>query len=125
MRNRLILPLLLTTLLVPAPPALAKATTQAGPVPPTRAALGRGFGRRSPSFGLRSRPRAYRPRAYRRPRLGIGHFFGNVLKFLGLAYLFNALFGWGPGGSPFGLLLLVGVIVLLASRRRRRPSYYY
>jgi MYXO-CTERM domain-containing protein len=98
---------------------------QVGPVPANHAAFGRGFGRRSPGLGLRSRPRAYRPRAYRRPRYGIGHFFGNVLKFLGLAYLFNALFGWGSGGSPFGLLLLVALIVLFASRRRRRPSYYY
>jgi hypothetical protein len=125
MRNRLILPLLLTTLLVPAPSALAKtATVQAQPNQTTEAAFGRGFGRRSPSLGVRSRPR-YRTRAYRRPGLGIGRFFGNALKFLGLAYLFNMLFGWGPGGSPVGLILLFGLILLIASRRRRRPSYRY
>ena len=47
-----------------------------------------------------------------------------MLKFLGLAYLFNLLFGWGPGGSPFGLILLLGLIVLLATRRSRRPAYF-
>jgi hypothetical protein len=128
MSNRLILPVLISSLLVPAVPAQAAPTTvQAYPNQPNQAALGRrGFGRRAPSFGSRSRyPSRYRARPYRRPGFGIGRFFGGVLKFLGLAYLFNLLFGWGPGGSPFGLILLFGLIVLLATRRSRRPAYYY
>jgi predicted lipid-binding transport protein (Tim44 family) len=123
MRN-LILPVVLATLLVPAAPAVASsATTTASKA--NQAALGRGFGRRSPSFGSRSRYRS-RPysRPYRRPGLGIGRFFGGVLKFLGLAYLFHMLFGWGGGGSPLGLILLVGLIVWLATRRRRRRFAY-
>ena len=124
MRNHLILPVLISTLLVPAAPAQASsATVRAQPSQTNQAALGRGFGRRTPSFGSRSR---YRPRArpYRRPSFGIGRFFGSVLKFLGLAYLFNLLFGWGPGGSPFGLILLFGLLALVATRRRRRPVHY-
>jgi MYXO-CTERM domain-containing protein len=126
MRNHLILPVLISTLLVPAAPAQASsATVQAQPSQTTQAALGRGFGRRTPSFGSRSRYRPrYRARPYRRPSFGIGRFFGGVLKFLGLAYLFNLLFGWGPGGSPFGLILLFGLLALVATRRRRRPVYY-
>jgi hypothetical protein len=126
MRNRLILPLLISSLLVPATPAHASsATVQAQPNQTSQGAIGRGFGRRTPSFGSRSRtPSRYRSRPYRRPGLGIRRFFGGVLKFLGLAYLFSLLFGWGPGGSPLGLVLLIGLIVLLATRRRRRPAYY-
>jgi hypothetical protein len=128
MRNRLILPLLLSTLLIPAQPALAKSATvqlqSNRTTQTTQAALGRGFGRRSPSLGSRSRPR-YRTRPYQRPRLGIGRFFGHVLRFLGLAYLFNLLFGWGPGGSPFGLLLLVFLVLLVVGRLRRPRRYAY
>ena len=127
MSNRSILPLLISSLLVPAVPAQAAQTTvQAQSKQTNQAALGRrGFGRRAPSFGSRSRyPSRYRARPHRRPGLGAGRFFGGVLKLLGLAYLFNLLFGWGPGGSPFGLILLFGLIVLFATRRRRRPAYY-
>ena len=127
MSNRLILPLLISSLLVPVAPAQAAPTTAQTKAGQTnQAALGRrGFGRRAPYYGSRSRyPSRYRARPYRRPRLGIGRFFGGVLRFLGLAYLFNLLFGWGTGGSPFGLILLFGLIVLLATRRRRRPAYY-
>src|SRR3954453_14492867 len=118
MRN-LTLPTLIATLLVPAAPAMASSATTAASRP-NQSALGRGFGRRTPSFGSRSRYR-YRPysRSYRRPRVGVGHFFGGSLKFLGLAYLFNMLFGWGAGGSPFGLFLLLALILLFATRRRR------
>ena len=46
-----------------------------------------------------------------------------------LAYLFNLLFGWGPGGgSPFGLLLLLvlvgGLVWVVRSSRRRRERWY-
>jgi MYXO-CTERM domain-containing protein len=34
------------------------------------------------------------------------------------------LFGWGAGGgSPFGLLLVLGLILFMVSRRRRRVMY--
>ena len=114
MRN-LLLPILLTTLLVPAMPAAASSATSTASKA-NQSALGRGFGRRSPA--LRARPRYRRP-ITRRPGLGIGRFFGGVLKLLGLAYLFNVLFGWGPGGSPFGLFLLLGLLLFFATRRRR------
>jgi hypothetical protein len=86
-----------------------------------------GFGRRTTRPRVtRSRPaRPSRRRQTRRPLFGSG-FFGSVLRFLGIAYLVNLLFGWGPGGgSPLGLLIVLGVILWLASRRRRRPPLYY
>lgn len=91
------------------------------------ARLGRGFGGRSgyrsrardPYGRSRSSRRAARPY---RPR--IGHFFGNVLRALGIAYLVQALFGWGGGGgSPFGLLLVLGLLTWLVTRRRRRARW--
>ena len=121
MRN-LILPVVFATLLVPAAPAMASSAT-ATASKANQSALGRGFGRRSPSFGSRSRYRSPR-RTYRRPGLGVGRFFRGVLQVLGLAFLFNMLFGWGAGGSPLGLILLVGLIVWLATRRRRRRFAY-
>ena len=126
MRNHLILPLLIFSLFFPAASAQASAATvQAHPSHVNQAGLGRGFGRRAPMFRSRSRyPSRYRSRPFGRPRFGIGRFFGGVLKLIGLAYVFNLLFGWGAGGSPFGLILLFGLIVLLATRRRRRPAYY-
>jgi hypothetical protein len=89
--------------------------------------LGRGFGRTS----FRSRPRVapasrrYRRSPYRaRPHVG-RRLFRGVLQALGIAYLAHLLFGWGAGGSPLGLLLLVGLILWMAtrSRRRRRVAY--
>jgi hypothetical protein len=69
------------------------------------------YGRSTGSYRRASRP--YRPR--------IGHFFGNVLKALGIAYLFHMLFGWGAGGgSPLGLLLVLAFVAWLVLRRRRR-----
>ena len=123
-----LLPLLLCTLLVPAaaPVTASAASSATAQGAANQSRLGRGFGsRRSPSFGSRSRSRSrYPTRPYRRP-FGVRRFFGGVLKVLGMAYLFNLLFGWGPGGSPFGLLLLLGIVVLLVTRRRRRyPAYY-
>jgi hypothetical protein len=60
------------------------------------------------------------PRRTTRPFRGAGR---AILQALGLAYLFHMLFGWGAGGSPLGLILLVGIVVLLVSRMRRRPYY--
>jgi hypothetical protein len=95
---------------------------------PNQSGLGRGFGRTS----FRSRPRVaptarsrYRPSPYRaRPHLG-RRIVRGVLQALGIAYLAHLLFGWGAGGgSPLGLLLLLGLIVFMATRlRRRRASY--
>jgi predicted lipid-binding transport protein (Tim44 family) len=89
---------------------------------------GRGFGSRRPTFGSR-RPSVRRPAARRpirrRPLFRHG-FFGSVLRALGIAYLVHLLFGWGAGGgSPFGLLLVLGVVVWLATRRRRRRPVYW
>ena len=88
-----------------------------------------GFGGRSGFRRRSSRPRVNRTRPARRrqPRRGVfpGGFFGSVLKFLGFAYLLNLLFGWGPGGSPLGLLIVLGVILWLVTRRRRRRPLYY
>jgi len=130
MRNRLFLALLISSSFVLAAPAHASAATvQVKPNQTNQAAFGRGFGRRAPSFGSRARTRSpypsrYRTRSYRRPRFGVGRFFGGVLKVLGVAYLFNMLFGWGSGGSPLGLFVLFALIALLATRSRRRRAYY-
>jgi hypothetical protein len=85
---------------------------------------GRGFGSRRPTFRTR-RPSVRRPAVRRRPLFRHG-FFGSVLRALGIAYLVHLLFGWGPGGgSPLGLLLVIGVVAWLATRRRRRrPAYW-
>jgi hypothetical protein len=83
---------------------------------------GRGFGR-SRGFSPRRRVGPSRPFAGRRsPFRGLG---GSILRALGIAYLFHMLFGWGAGGgSPFGLLLFIGLLFLVASMfRRRRRSY--
>ena len=113
---------------VPATAAAAPHTITKSPaqVQTQQSRIGGGFraGSRRPAFGSRSRYRArpqYRNR-YRRPGSG---FFGGILKALGIAYLFHALFGWGAGGSPLGLLLLAGLILWLFTRRRRRPVYHY
>jgi hypothetical protein len=90
---------------------------------------GRGFGRSSrPTFGSR-RPTVRRPTARRpirrRPLFRHG-FFGSILRALGIAYLVHLLFGWGAGGgSPLGLLLVIGFVLwLMTRRRRRRPAYW-
>src|SRR4051812_40807671 len=118
MRNRFTLALLISSFLVTAAPAYASssAAVQAAPNQTTHAAIGRGFGRRGPSFSRPRYPSRYRPRPYRRPAFGAGRFVGGVLKFLGVAYLFHMLFGWGAGGSPFGLIVLFVLIALLLRR---------
>ncbi len=87
---------------------------------------GRGFGRGT----FRSRPgiapsRRYRRSPYRtRPHFG-RRLFRGVLQALGIAYLAHLLFGLGAGGgSPFGLLLVLGLILWMATRRRRRRIAY-
>jgi hypothetical protein len=122
-----ILPALLCTLLAAvAVPAPAGAVAGKAQITTDQSRLGRGFGRRSPSFGSRSRYRSRRsPYTSRRP-FTARRFFGGVLKALGVAYLFHLMFGWGAGGSPFGLLLLAAIVLFFVTRRRRirRPMYY-
>jgi uncharacterized membrane protein len=120
-----ILPAVLVTVAIPAiAPAPAGAAPSAVKVQPQQSRIGVGFrAARRPSFGSRSRSRPYpRSRGYRRPSL-----FRGILQALGLAYLFHMLFGWGPGGgSPLGLLLVIGFVFWLVTRsRRRRMAYRY
>ena len=110
---------------------VAVAPAVAAPAPtkqvarPQQSGLGFRGARRAPSLGTRFRSRS-RPSSRRirstRPFRG---FFRGVLQALGLAYLFHVLFGWGAGGSPFGLLLLAALILFLVTRRRRRRVMYY
>jgi hypothetical protein len=101
-------------------------TTGAQPLRTQQARFGGGF-RARPSFGSRYRYRSRYPgygRGFGRPHAfrGLG---GSILRALGFAYLFHALFGWGGGGgSPFGLLIVIGVIAWIATRRRRRYAAY-
>jgi hypothetical protein len=88
----------------------------------TQARLGaRGFGRRLPAFRQRSRY-GYRPVYRRSPFHGL---FRGILRAIGLAYVFHVLFGWGAGGSPFGLLLLAALVLWLATHARRRRRAYW
>jgi hypothetical protein len=122
-----ILPLTAILLSLGAAPAAAAAPAGApvAAVKTNQARLGRGFGRST----FRSRPRVAptsrsRRSPYRvRPHLG-RRLFRGALQALGIAYLAHLLFGWGAGGgSPLGLLLVLGVILWMASRRRRRVVY--
>jgi hypothetical protein len=136
MSNHRILPLLLCVLLVPAllPATAGAASGTAGSgvspaaagITTNQARFGRGFTtRRSPSFGSRYRTRPRYSSRYRRP-FGARHFFGGVLKTLGVLYLAHMLFGWGAGGgSPFGLLLFGAIVLFAVSRLRRRRALYY
>jgi hypothetical protein len=124
-----ILPLTAILLAVGAAPAAA-ATPAGVPVAVAKANQARFGGGRS--FGrspYRSRPRytpasRYRRSPYRaRPHLG-RRLFRGVLQALGIAYLAHLLFGWGAGGSPFGILLLLGLILWMVTRSRRRRLAY-
>lgn len=106
--------------LLPAAAPAATTSKVAAQVQTTQARLGGRAFRRAPVY--RRWPRAPYRRAYR-PSPFHG-FFGGLLKVLGIAYLAHLLFGWGAGGSPFGLLLLAAVVLWLATRRRRRPAYW-
>jgi hypothetical protein len=101
---------------------MAAAAPGATTVQVQKSRLGGGFRTaRRPSFGSRYRSRPYaRPRSYRRPSL-----FRGILQALGLAYLFHMLFGLGSGGgSPFGLILVIGFVFWLVTRMRRRRYAY-
>ena len=126
MRSRVVLPLLTALLFAFTPPALAGAVfaSNAPGSAPQSSQSRVGAGLRSgarPAFG--ARPAARRPgyRTTPRPRIGRG-FFRGVLQALGIAYLAQLLFGWGNGGSPFGLLLLAALVLFAVSRRRRRRA---
>ena len=126
MRSRVVLPLLTALLFALVPPAVAGAAASSNAPgtasQSTQARFGAGFrsGAR-PGFG--ARPAVRRPgyRVAPRPRIGRG-FFRGVLQALGIAYLAHLLFGWGHGGSPFGLLLLGALVLFAVSRRRRRRA---
>jgi hypothetical protein len=76
------------------------------------------FGRRAPVYRPRYGTRSpFRPAYRRSPFHG---FFRGVLRLVGIAYLMHLVFGWGAGGSPFGLLLLCALVLWLFTRRRRR-----
>ena len=125
MRNLLrTLPVLLSALLVAGPLAAPAGAAGRGTaqLKTQQARFGSGrLSRRAPSY--RSRPTRPTGRALRRPSPFRGLFRG-VLRALGLAYLFHLLFGWGAGGSPFGLLLLGALVLWLAMRRRPRRVVY-
>src|SRR4051812_49098008 len=89
--------LLSAVALVAAAPAPAVASSGAALRARPVLAFGlRGIGRR-PGFATRSRYSrpSYRYGYRRSPFHGLG---GTILKGLGIAYLFHAVFGWGAGG---------------------------
>jgi hypothetical protein len=129
-----ILPLTAILLAIGAAPAAAAtpAALPSGVVKTTQARFGGGFGG-GRSFGrspYSSRPRftprsRYRRSPYFRPRAHFGRrLFRGFLQALGIAYLAHMLFGWGAGGSPFGMLLLLGIVFWMVSRMRRRRLAY-
>ena len=96
----------------------------AAPLTPLAARRGGGFRTRSRS----SRPfSGNRPVARRNPNTGraLRSFSRTLMRALGIAFLLSLLFGIGPGGSPLGLLLLLGLIALFVMSRRRRRQVSY
>jgi hypothetical protein len=82
-----------------------------------------GFGRWTRSTRPRStstRTSAQRRAASRRAAVRRRSIGRSILQALGIAFLLNALFGWGAGGSPIGLLLVLAFVVWLVTRRGRR-----
>jgi hypothetical protein len=118
---RLLPALLAASLGVAAMPATVSAASTPAKIQVQHARFGGGFrSYRRPSFGSRYRSRPYgRYRYYHRPSI-----FRGILRAIGIAFLLHALFGWGAGGSPLGLLLLVAFFAWLVTRRRRRPVPY-
>jgi hypothetical protein len=119
---RKLLPILLAASVAGAAvPATAPAATAPGHVQFQQARFGGGLrGYRRPSLGTRYRSPYRSTRYYRRPSL-----FRGILRAVGIAFLLHALFGWGAGGSPFGLLLLIAFIAWLFTRGRRRRATWY
>src|SRR3954471_12022657 len=124
-----ILPLTAILLALGAAPAAAAtpAALPTGAVKTTQARFGggRAFGRSPyPSPPRYSPTSRYRRSPYLRSRPHFGRrLFRGFLQALGIAYLAHLLFGWGAGGSPFGLLLLGALVLWLVTRRRRRVVY--
>jgi hypothetical protein len=81
-----------------------------------------GFRSRRSSRGFGSRRSARRGARSPNRRGTGGRILRGVLQALGIAFLINALFGWGAGGTPWGLLLLGAIILWLVFRLRRRAT---
>src|SRR5215210_2438425 len=126
-----ILPLTTILLALGAAPAAAAVTPGAGaPAAAVKADQARFGGGRGLGRSTYRRPRTtpasrYRRSPYRaRPHFG-RRLFRGVLQALGIAYLAHLLFGLGAGGgSPFGLLLLLGLVLFMVTRFRRRRLAY-
>ena len=97
-----------------------------GPLTPLAARRGGGF-RSRPGLNPNRPGTGGRPVTRRNPNTGraLRSFSRTVLQALGIAFLLSLLFGIGPGGSPLGLLLLLGIIALIVVSRRRRRQYGY
>ena len=105
------------------PASTSAATSVPQPLTPFAVRGGRGFGSR-PRINRSSRNR---PIARRNPNnaRAMRNLSRTVLRVLGIAFLLSFLFGIGPGGSPLGLLVLLGIIALLVVSIRRRRQYSY
>lgn len=108
------------------PPLPGLVTAPASALQPlTPLALRRGGGFRSrPRTNLSDRNRRV---ARRNPNTGraMRSLSRTILRALGIGFLLSLLFGIGPGGSPLGLLILLGIIALVVVSRRRRRQYSY
>ena len=106
---------------VAVPDAVAK--TGAAPAHESRLGGGGAFRRRFPT--RTRRPTIGRRRAVPRRPISGRRVFRGILRALGFAFLLHLLFGWGSGGSPFGLFIVLAFVVWLATHRRRRTAYRY